>query len=67
MSTLADGCETNVGLTYKLLCEIAPQARLSLRYEAGIQWHNWRTARDVIEGRGINRQIRRVYGFIASR
>ncbi|MDJ0826452.1 MAG: DUF2235 domain-containing protein [Rhodobacter sp.] len=67
MSTLDDGCETNAGLLYKLLCEEVPQARLSLRYEAGIQWQSWRTSRDVIEGRGINRQIRRVYGFIASR
>ncbi len=67
MSTLAEGCETNAGLLYKLLCEEVPAARLSLRYEAGIQWQSWRTSRDVIEGRGINRQIRRVYGFIASR
>ena len=67
MSSLKPGCESNAGLLYKLLCEVAPLQRLSLRYEAGIQWHNWRNARDVIEGRGINRQIRRVYGFIASR
>jgi uncharacterized protein (DUF2235 family) len=67
MSSLRDGCETNAGLLYKLLCEVAPHRRLSLRYEAGIQWQNWSSALDVIEGRGINRQIRRVYGFIASR
>jgi len=67
MSTLQPGCETNAGMLYKLLCEMAPLKRLSLRYEAGIQWHTWRSSRDVIEGRGINRQIRRVYGFIASR
>ncbi len=67
MSSLKEGDETNAGLTYKLLCELAPVAGLSIRYEAGIQWRNWRSARDVIEGRGINRQIRRVYGFLASR
>ena len=67
MSTLEPGCETNAGMLYKLLCEVAPTKRLSLRYEAGIQWRSWRTSRDVIEGRGINRQIRRVYGFVASR
>nr|WP_049645505.1 DUF2235 domain-containing protein [Candidatus Rhodobacter lobularis] len=67
MSTLRLGYETNAGLLYKLLCEMAPDKRISLRYEAGIQWRNWTSARDVIEGRGINRQIRRVYGFIASR
>ncbi len=54
-------------MLYKLLLEVAPGARLSMRYEAGIQWDSWRTSRDVIEGRGINKQIRRVYGFIASR
>ncbi len=67
MSTLRPGRETNPGMLYKLLLEVAPAARLSMRYEAGIQWDNWRSSRDVIEGRGINRQIRRVYGFIASR
>ena len=66
MSSLDDGWETNAGLTYKLICESVPNAGISLRYEPGIQWRNWRSARDVIEGRGINRQIRRVYGFLAS-
>ena len=66
MSSLAPGRETNAGLTYRLLCE-ARHARMSIRYEAGVQWHGWRTTRDVIEGRGINRQIKRVYGFLASR
>lgn len=67
MSSLAPGEETNIGLIYRLLCEVAPMARLSLRYEAGVQWDSWSHTRDVIEGRGINRQIRRAYGFIASR
>jgi len=67
MSSLEPGQETNAGLTYKLLCERAPSAHLSIRYEAGVQWTRWRDALDVIEGRGINRQIRRAYGYIASR
>ncbi|MFV2052061.1 DUF2235 domain-containing protein [Aliiroseovarius sp. YM-037] len=67
MSSLTPGCETNVGLTYKLLSEVAPAQHLSLRYEAGIQWRQWRNTLDVIQGAGINRQIRRAYGFIASR
>ncbi|MDF0599941.1 DUF2235 domain-containing protein [Psychromarinibacter sp. C21-152] len=67
MSSLEEGRESNAGLLYKLLTEVAAERRLSLRYEAGIQWHSWRNSLDVIEGRGINRQIRRVYGFIASR
>ena len=66
MSSLAAGSETNVGLTYKLLREM-PSAGLSLRYEAGVQWRDWRTTMDVVHGRGINRSIRRAYGHLASR
>ena len=66
MSSLDEGCESNAGLTYKLLNEV-PDARLSLYYEAGVQWLDWRSTRDVIMGRGINRQIRRAYGYLASR
>ena len=67
MSSLQPGEETNAGLAYRLLCEVAGDARLSVWYEQGVQWTGWRNALDVIEGRGINRQIRRAYGFIASR
>lgn len=65
MSSLEPGCETNAGLLYKLLCE--EQAGLSLYYEPGVQWHSWRSANDVIQGKGTNRLIRRAYGFLASR
>lgn len=67
MSTLDRGWETNAGLAYKLLAERGRVTGLSLYYEAGIQWEEWRRAPDVIMGRGINRQIRRAYGFLASR
>ena len=67
MSSLADGHETNAGQAFKLLQDVPAEARLDLRYEAGIQWTDWRSTRDVIEGRGISRQIRRVYGTLASR
>ena len=67
MSTLEPGHETNAGITYRLLSEAAQASATSIRYEAGIQWHTWRHTIDIIEGRGINRQIRRVYGFLASR
>lgn len=67
MSSLEPGRETNAGLTYLLLREQAPTARMSLFYEAGIQWQSWRQSNDVIQGRGLNRQIRRAYGFLASR
>ncbi|MEO0752411.1 MAG: DUF2235 domain-containing protein [Pseudomonadota bacterium] len=66
MSTLKPGCESNAGLTYKLL-EEADDRSVSLYYEAGLQWQDWRSTRDVIAGRGINRQIRRAYGYLASR
>ncbi|MEM6824403.1 MAG: DUF2235 domain-containing protein [Pseudomonadota bacterium] len=66
-SKLEEGDETNAGLTYKLLSEAAATSSISIRYEAGIQWQSWRHTMDIIEGRGINRQIRRVYGFLASR
>lgn len=67
MSSLQPGAETNTGLIYKLLREQMGLPNLSVRYEAGIQWRNWQATRDVIEGRGINRQIRRSYGALASR
>lgn len=65
MSTLTPGRETNAGLTYKLLLETG--AMTSVYYEAGIQWQDWRSTHHVMMGRGINRQIRRAYGFLASR
>ncbi len=67
MSSLNEGCETHAGTTYKLLCELPDSAPVSLYYEAGIQWPDWRGTRDVAFGRGINRQIRRAYGYLASR
>lgn len=65
MSTLEPGDETNAGLTAKLLGEMG--AEVSLYYEPGLQWSHWRKGGDVIFGRGINRQIRRAYGYLASR
>lgn len=65
MSSLRDGMESNAGLTYKLLREVGGE--VSVYYEPGIQWSHWRKLGDVIAGRGINRQIRRAYGYLASR
>ncbi|SEQ36568.1 DUF2235 domain-containing protein [Thalassovita taeanensis] len=65
MSTLTPGEETNAGLSYRLLSELG--AQVSLYYEAGVQWQDWRSTPDVMMGRGINRQIRRAYGYLASR
>lgn len=67
MSSLDESHETNVGLIYKLLAETAPKRNISLLYESGLQWHDWSTTMTVIEGRGINKQIRRAYGYLASR
>lgn len=65
MSTLEDGRETHAGQSYRLLSEMGGQ--VSVFYEAGVQWQSWRSTLDVLMGRGINRQIRRAYGYLASR
>ena len=65
LSSLEPGYETHAGITYRLCCEMG--AAVSVYYEAGVQWSNWRSTSDVIMGRGINRQIRRAYGYLASR
>ena len=65
MSTLHPGCETNAGITYHLAQEMGGQ--ISMYYEPGLQWDSWVTIRDVVAGRGINRQIKRAYGYLASR
>jgi uncharacterized protein (DUF2235 family) len=67
MSSLQPGHETNAGLTFRLLREGGRRQGLSIYYEPGIQWTSWAQAQDVIQGRGLNRQIRRAYGFLASR
>ena len=68
MSSLDPGEETNIGLTFRLLEEArARGTRLSLYYEPGLQWQGWTRLNEVVQGRGLNRQIRRAYGFLASR
>ncbi|PVA09376.1 hypothetical protein DC366_14435 [Pelagivirga sediminicola] len=66
MSSLVPGDESNAGLVYRLLSEVRG-ARMSLYYEAGLQWQDWRGTISVMMGRGINRQIRRAYGYLSSR
>ncbi len=67
MSSLMPGEETNAGLFYKLLRERGRIAGLSIYYEPGPQWEEWRQFHGAVMGRGINRQIRRTYGYLASR
>ena len=67
LGTLEPGHETNIGRLYKMLCAAPATRRRSIYYEAGVQWHLWRDTVDVALGRGINLQIRRTYGWLASR
>jgi len=67
LSTLRHEMATNAGLTYRLLAESPEATRMSLNYVEGIQWYTWTGLIDVIAGIGINGQIRRAYGYIASR
>ncbi|QCO54989.1 DUF2235 domain-containing protein [Pseudorhodobacter turbinis] len=66
LSSLDAGYETNAGLLFKLLAEKGLGADRRLYYEPGVQWVEWGHLADVARGRGINRQIRRAYGVLAS-
>ncbi|MFN7598607.1 MAG: hypothetical protein ACK5PT_18130 [Cereibacter sp.] len=59
ISSLLPGRETNAGLTFRLLREGGRILRMSLYDEPGIQWTSWTQTWDLIQGRGMNRQIRR--------
>jgi uncharacterized protein (DUF2235 family) len=65
MSSLVPECQTNLARTYMLLREVPDD--LVLYYEAGLQWRDWRSGRNVLLGRGINAQIKRAYSHLASR
>jgi uncharacterized protein (DUF2235 family) len=65
-SSLAEGMETNAGITFRLLKEKGVVGRRTVYYEPGLQWEGWRYAAAVAQGHGINPQIRRAYGFLAS-
>lgn len=65
LSSLERGFETHAGVTYRLCREMGSD--VSVYYEAGVQWTGWRSVVDVSMGRGINRQIRRAYGWLATR
>lgn len=65
MSSLEPLCQTNLARSYTLLKEAG--TAVQLYYEPGMQWHDWRSARNVLMGRGINAQIKRAYSHLASR
>jgi uncharacterized protein (DUF2235 family) len=67
LASIDGGHPTNAGMTWLLLNEARRGARISLYYEPGLQWQGWRHIVDLAAGRGINRQIRRAYGVLASR
>ncbi len=67
MSSLRKGHETNAGRTLRLLQERGQTANLTVHYEAGIQWRDWYGTWGVMTGKGINKQIERAYGRLASR
>jgi uncharacterized protein (DUF2235 family) len=65
LSSLEPGCETNAGKLYHLLQET--RGDLSIYYESGLQWSDWRSVTEIAVGRGINQQICRAYSVLASR
>ena len=48
------------------MAETIPGVRRRVYYEPGLQWEGWGRTVEVAMGRGINRQIRRAYGWLAS-
>ncbi len=69
LSTLQPGQEGNAGLLYHLLTQHGARPRHNLHnvyYEPGQQWESWRKGIHIIEGRGVNPQILRAYGWLAS-
>jgi uncharacterized protein (DUF2235 family) len=67
LGTLHPDSETHIGCIYRLLRAAPPPARTSLYYDKGDQWCGWLDTASVAMGRGINDQIRRAYGWLASR
>ncbi|MGB1235470.1 MAG: DUF2235 domain-containing protein [Planktomarina sp.] len=65
LSSLKHGHETNVGLVKRQLANVEDE-NIRIYYEPGLQWTTWRSAWDVMTGNGIEHQIRRAYGALAS-
>ena len=66
LSTLEPGQEGNAGLLFHLLSGTGRSAQRTLYYEPGLQWQGWRQGLDLATGKGLNRQIKRAYGWLAS-
>nr|WP_283258271.1 DUF2235 domain-containing protein [Pseudomonas sp. GX19020] len=66
MASLRQGERTNAGRVFLLLSTGKAQAGRSLYYDKGIPWRGWKRIMDLVEGRGIEEQILRAYGHLAS-
>ncbi|WP_415182793.1 DUF2235 domain-containing protein [Phaeovulum sp.] len=65
MGSLRPHEQTSIGLIYQMLRRSNPRA--SVYYGKGLQWQEWRQLSDVMLGWGVDRQILRAYGWLASR
>ncbi len=65
-ASLKDGNLTNAGIILRLLREGGRTVHRNVYYEPGLQWEGWRHGWSIIQGRGIDSQIRRAYGWLAS-
>lgn len=66
MSSLEPGALANPGRLFHLLREMGARANRRLYYEPGMQWEGWLRGLAIIEGRGLQPQIQRAYGWLAS-
>ncbi|WP_372841543.1 DUF2235 domain-containing protein [Phaeovulum sp.] len=57
--------QTSIGRIYELLREASPRG--SIRYGQGLQWNEWGQFSHSILGWGIEQQIHRTYGWLATR
>ena len=67
LGRMEPGSMTHAGRIARLLAQVPEAQRPEVFYEEGGQWQGWRELGPVLTGRGINRQIRRAYGFLAQR
>ncbi|PCD77884.1 DUF2235 domain-containing protein [Pseudothioclava arenosa] len=65
LGSLKPGQMTSIGLIYRFLRSAHPRA--SLYYGKGLQWREWRELSELWFGWGVEAQIERAYGWLASR
>ncbi|MGB0904161.1 MAG: DUF2235 domain-containing protein [Mangrovicoccus sp.] len=67
LSTLDPQWATNIGQIFHVLSAIPARQRPCIYYEPGLQFDTMRDSWSVMAGVGLNRQIARAYGWLASR